>query len=200
MLQPTPDGLWGIPPDELKRLPGYDPDVKKNAQQARAIMERLGYGPSKRLKVKLSTRDLPQYRDPAIILLDQLKEIYIDGELEIVETGAYFPKMRRKGFVIALNLQTSGPDPDPILDLFYGWGSSLNWDDYWLFEEQSMEADYAGGGGRLFGGSSASSLKRPSGRSSPMLMERLVGTRTQRACRSSSTASSTVTVTFWVDK
>jgi hypothetical protein len=29
-----------------------------------------------------------------------------------------------------LNLQTSGPDPDPILDLFYGCGSSINWDGY----------------------------------------------------------------------
>src|SRR5215471_4808029 len=52
-------------------------------------------------------------------------------------------------FVIALNLQTSGPDPDAILDLFYGCGSSLNWDGYCnpevdkLIEEQSMEADEA---------------------------------------------------------
>ena len=102
----------------LKDLPGYDPDVKKNRQQARAIMERLGYGPDKRLKVKLTTRDLPFYRDPAVILLDQLKEIYFDGELEPVETATYFPKIRRKDFTVGLNLQTSGPDPDPTLDRF----------------------------------------------------------------------------------
>jgi len=149
VLQPSPGGLWGIPPDQLKELPGYGPDVQKNRQKAREIMEKLGYGPSKRLKVKLSTRDLPQYRDPAIILLDQLKGIYFEGKLETVETGAYFPKIRRKDFVIALNLQTSGPDPDAILDLFYGCGSSLNWDGYCnpevdkLIEEQSMEADEA---------------------------------------------------------
>src|SRR5262249_7541769 len=84
VLQPAPGGLWGMPPDLLKDLPGYDPDIKKNRQQARAIMEKLGYGPGKRLKVKISARDLPTYRDPAVILLDQLKEIYIDGELEVV--------------------------------------------------------------------------------------------------------------------
>jgi peptide/nickel transport system substrate-binding protein len=130
VLQPAPGGLWGMPPDLLRELPGYDPDVQKNRQQARTIMEKLGYGPTKRLRVRLSTRDLPQYRDRAIILLDQLKEIYFDAELETVETGAYFPKIRRKDYVIALNLQTSGPDPDPILDAFYGCGSSLNWDSY----------------------------------------------------------------------
>ena len=116
ILQPAPAGLWGIPPDQLKELPGYDPDIQKNRQQARAIMERLGYGPSKRLKFKLTTRDLQFYRDPAVILLDQLKEVYFDGELDVVETATYFPKIRRKDFVVGLNLQTSGPDPDQVLD------------------------------------------------------------------------------------
>jgi len=147
VLQPAPAGLWGMPPELLKDLPGYDPDVKKNRQQARAIMEKLGYGPNKRLKVKLSTRDLPYYRDPAVILLDQLKEIYFDAELEQVETATYFPKIRRKDFTVGLNLQTSGPDPDPALDLFYGCGASLNWDGYCnpeidrMIEQQSSEAD-----------------------------------------------------------
>ena len=45
-------------------------------------MEKLGYGPDKRLEVKVSTRNLAIYRDPAVILIDQLKEIYIDGVLE----------------------------------------------------------------------------------------------------------------------
>ena len=31
---------------------------------------------------------------------------------------------------VNLNLQTSGPDPDPIFDIFSGCGSSLNWDGY----------------------------------------------------------------------
>ena len=73
--------------------------------------------------------------------------IYIDGELEPVETGAYFPKIRRKDYTVSLNLQTSGPDPDPIFDIFYGCGSSLNWDDYCnpeadkMIEQQSRETD-----------------------------------------------------------
>jgi peptide/nickel transport system substrate-binding protein len=34
-----PEGLWGMPPDLLKELPGYDPDVPKNRAHARHIME-----------------------------------------------------------------------------------------------------------------------------------------------------------------
>ena len=58
VMQPLPEGLWGMPPEMLKALPGYDPDVQKNRAQARQIMEKLGYGPGNRLKVKVSMRDL----------------------------------------------------------------------------------------------------------------------------------------------
>ena len=68
VLQPPPGGLWGMPPDMLKDLPGYGSDVKANRHQGRALMEKLGYGPGKRLKVKLTTRDLSFYRDPSVIL------------------------------------------------------------------------------------------------------------------------------------
>ena len=147
VLQPQPGGLWGMPPDMLKELPGYDPDVAKNRAQARQLMEKLGYGPAKRLAIKLSARNLATYRDPAVILIDQLKEVYIDGELEAIDTTNYFPKIRRKEFTVGLNLQASGPDPDPTLDLFYGCGSNLNWDGYCnpeidkLIERQSVEGD-----------------------------------------------------------
>jgi peptide/nickel transport system substrate-binding protein len=147
VLQPPPGGLWGMPPDLLKELPGYDPDVRKNRAQARQIMQKLGYGPDNRLKIKVSTRDLPPFRDRAVILIDQMKEVYLDGELETIDTTVYYPKILRKDYTVGLNAQLSGPDPDPILDAFYGCGSSLNWDGYCnpefdkLIEQQSIEAD-----------------------------------------------------------
>ena len=147
VLQPLPEGLWGMPPEVLNQLPGYDPDVQKSRAQARRIMEKLGYGPDNRLKIKVSTRDLAAYRDPAVILIDQLQEAYIEGELEPIDTTAYFPKIQRKDFTVGLSLQSSGPDPDSILDLFYGCGSNLNWDGYCnaevdkMIEQQSIEAN-----------------------------------------------------------
>jgi peptide/nickel transport system substrate-binding protein len=147
VLQPPPGGLWGMPPDLLKELPGYGPDVQKNRAQARHIMEKLGYGPDNRLKIKVSTRDHPDFRGPAVLLIDQLKEVYFDGELETIDTTVYFPKILRKDYNVGLNGSQSGPDPDPILDLFYGCGSSLNVNGYCnpevdkLIEQQSIEAD-----------------------------------------------------------
>jgi peptide/nickel transport system substrate-binding protein len=147
VLQPPPEGLWGMPLDLLKELPGYDPDVQKNGAQARHIMEQMGYGPDSRLKIKVSTRDHPDFRGPAVILIDQLKEVYFDGELETIDTTLYYPKILRKDYTVALNNSQSGPDPDPILDALYRCGSSLNLNGYCnpevdkLIEQQSIESD-----------------------------------------------------------
>jgi peptide/nickel transport system substrate-binding protein len=147
VLQPPPPGLWGMPPDMLKQLPGYDLDVPKNRAEARHLMEGLGYGPDHRLSIKVTSQDWSIYRDPAVLLIDQMKQVYIDGELELVETAQYYPKILRKDYAVALNLQTSGPDPDPILKLFYGCGASVNWSGYCnpevdeLIERQSREGD-----------------------------------------------------------
>src|ERR1700731_3857009 len=51
-MQPPPAGLWGLPAEELKTLPGYNPDAEKNRAEARKIMEKLGYSADKRLPVK----------------------------------------------------------------------------------------------------------------------------------------------------
>jgi len=107
--------VWGMPPDMLKTLPGYGADVKKSRDEARAIMQKLGYGPDKKLKIKVSTRNLGEYRDPAVILIDQLKDIYIDGELDVVETGVWFAKIARGEYSVGLNLTGNGvDDPDQL--------------------------------------------------------------------------------------
>jgi peptide/nickel transport system substrate-binding protein len=147
VLQPPPEGLWGLPPDRLHKLPGYGPDVHQNRAEARRIMQKLGYGPDHHLKIKVATRNLAVFRDRAVLLIDQLKHVYIDGELEAIDTPQYYPKILRKDYAVALNAQTGGPDPDPILKLFYGCGASLNWDGYCnpeidkLIDRQSQEGD-----------------------------------------------------------
>ncbi len=62
-MMPPPEGLWGMPPDLLKTLPGYDPDVQQNRAEARKIRQKIGNGPDNRLKIKLSTRNVPPDRD-----------------------------------------------------------------------------------------------------------------------------------------
>jgi peptide/nickel transport system substrate-binding protein len=147
VMQPPPEGLWGMPPEMLKTLPGYDPDVSKNRAEARRIMQQLGYGSGHRLRVKVTVRDLPYLRDPAVLLIDQLKEIYIDGDLETIDTTIYLPKLLRRDYIVGLSPAGSGSDPDQSLYNSYGCGGDLNYNSYCnpevdqLIDRQSSETD-----------------------------------------------------------
>ncbi|HMD66161.1 MAG TPA: ABC transporter substrate-binding protein [Stellaceae bacterium] len=147
-MQSPPAGLWGLPPEILVTLPGYGPDVTANRAQARKLMEKHGYGPDHRLAVKVATRNIAQYRDPAIILIDQMKEIYIDGELDAVETANWFPKIARKDYMVGANLSGSGvDDPDAYFFEHYACGSERNYTNYCnpelekMYVQQSIETD-----------------------------------------------------------
>ena len=147
-MLPPPEGLWGMPPELLETLPGYGPDVQKNRAEARNIMEKLGYGPDKRLALKVSARNLNSYRDPAVIAIDQLKEVYIDGELDTVETANWHAKVTRKDYSVAVNGTGSGvDDPDQQFYENYACGSDRNYSGYCNpeidkeIDRQSIEPD-----------------------------------------------------------
>ena len=147
-MQPPPQGVWGMPADMLRTLPGYGPDIGKNREEARKIMAEAGYGPDSRLAVKVSVRNTPPFRDPAVILIDQLREVYIDAELDAVESATWFPKVYRKDYEIGLNLTGLGvDDPDAQFYENYACGSDRNYTGYCdpqldkLFDQQSMERD-----------------------------------------------------------
>jgi peptide/nickel transport system substrate-binding protein len=147
-MLPGPEGLWGMPEEMLRTIPGYDPDVQKNRAAARDIMTKLGYGPDKKLALTVSTRNVPTFRDPAIIMIDQLKEIYVDAVLETIETANWHAKVTRKDYKVAINATGSGVD-DPDQQFFenYACNSLRNYSGYCnreldkKFDEQSAMTD-----------------------------------------------------------
>jgi peptide/nickel transport system substrate-binding protein len=147
-MMPPPAGLWGMPQQLLKTLPGYDPDVAKNRGKARELMEKLGYGADKRLAVTVTTRNVPGYRDAAVLLIDQLKEIYIDGVLDAVDTTQWYPKVMRKDYAVGLTVSENGlDDPDQQFYENFVCGAERNYTGYCnpevdkLVDQQSMQSD-----------------------------------------------------------
>jgi peptide/nickel transport system substrate-binding protein len=148
VMLPPPEGRWGMPPELIQKLPGYAADVEKSRAEARKIMEGLGYGEGKPLKVKVSTRNIAIYRDPAVILIDQLKKIHIEGELEVVDTSIWHAKVTRGDYSVGLNLTGVGVD-DPDVNLYenYSCTSERNLTKYCnkevdaLIDKQSQETD-----------------------------------------------------------
>lgn len=148
-LLPPPEGRWGLPAEELAKLPGFGSDIASNRAKAVKMMEELGYTKDKPLKVKVSTRNIAIYRNPAVILIDQLKLINIDATLDVVETSQWHAKVARKDYQVGLNLTGVGVD-DPDVNLFenYWCTSQRNYTKYCnkdlekLMVKQSTIADY----------------------------------------------------------
>ena len=147
-MLPPPSGFWGMPKEMVATLPGHAPDVEKSRAEARKIMEGLGYTADKPLKIKVSTRNIAIYRDPAVILIDQLKKIHIEGELDPIDTTVWYTKIQRKDYQIGMNLTGVGVD-DPDVNFYenYYSTSDRNYTAYKnaevdkLINEQSAELD-----------------------------------------------------------
>jgi peptide/nickel transport system substrate-binding protein len=149
MMAP-PEGGWGMSDEMVAALPGYGGTQAARQAEARKIMESLGYGPDKRLKVKVSTRDFQSFKDPAVLLVDQLNRIYFEAELEIIESAVWYGRITRQDYAVALNLTGAGvDDPDVTMAEGYACNSDRNYTKYCnpavekLIGEQSQEADIA---------------------------------------------------------
>jgi hypothetical protein len=83
-----------------------------------------------------------------VLLTGQLKEIYIDGELEMVDTTDWFPKVLRKDFTVGMVVSENGlDDPDQNFYENYACGAARNYGGYCnqevdaLIDRQSLETD-----------------------------------------------------------
>jgi peptide/nickel transport system substrate-binding protein len=147
-MLPKPEGEWGMPDDMMASLPGYGTDTERNLHDAQAIMEKLGYSETRPLQIKIQTRNLPTYRDPAVIVSDQLKKIHIVSELDILDTPRWYSRLARKEYTIGLNVTgVSVDDPDGNIVENYSCNSERNYTQYCnaevdrLLSAQSREVD-----------------------------------------------------------
>ena len=88
------------------------------------------------------------YRDPAVLLIDQLKEIYIDGTLKTLDTTQWYPAVMRKDYVVGVTVSENGlDDPDQQFYDNFACGAERNYTGYCstevdqLIDRQSSEPD-----------------------------------------------------------
>lgn len=149
-LLPPPFGQWGMPDEMRATIPGYGNDLDERRAEAMSLMRSEGYGPDRPLKIKVSTRNVTNYRDPAVILIDQLKQIFIAGELELIDSGVWDGRILRGDYSVGLNMTGGGVD-DPDVNFYenYTCNSVRNITRYCnpaldkLIDQQSMERDRA---------------------------------------------------------
>ena len=146
MMAP-PGGSWGLPPEELAKLPSYgDPEAQR--AEAIRIMAKHGYTAASKLKLTVVTRDFTTFRDHAVLLVDQLNKINFAADLQVIESALWYSRLFKRDYVAALNQQGYGiDDPDAVLKLNYACGSEANFTGYCkpdierMLDQQSQEID-----------------------------------------------------------
>jgi peptide/nickel transport system substrate-binding protein len=146
-MAPKPYGVWGLLDRDLARLPGYGKPADEKAQ-ARKLLAEAGHGPANPLRLELATRNIPIYIDFASFVINELKQVGVEGTLKQVETAQWHPLATRKEYQAAPNLTGVGAD-DPDANFYenYACGSPRNYTGYCdeqvmkLIDQQSAEQD-----------------------------------------------------------
>lgn len=111
--------------------PAESPLYTQDIDAAKALMEEAGYSDSNRLAIKMAAGLLDSIRDTAVILQQQLKEIYIDVEITNLESGEYvdvWGKMNtpEAGYDAMCGQNGSGTDPNRAVSFFFSTTGGAN--------------------------------------------------------------------------
>lgn len=113
--------------DAVSQSPLYT----KNIEEAKRLMEEAGYSDSNRMTLTMAAGLLDSIRDTAVVLQQQLKEIYIDVEISNLESGEYvdvWGKMNtpEAGFDSMCGQNGSGIDPNRAVSFFFSSTGGAN--------------------------------------------------------------------------
>ena len=102
-----------------------------NVEKAKELMEAAGYNDGNRLTLKVAAGLMDSIRQAAVVLQQQLAEIYIDLEITNLESGEYvdiWGKMStpEAGFDLMIVNDGAGTDPNRSISFFFGTGASAN--------------------------------------------------------------------------
>ena len=119
-LAPPPIGFWG--------LAGKDVPRGNDKARARALLAEAGHGPSNPLKLEVVTRNIAIYRDGASFVVDDLRQVGVEGTLRLIETAQWYGVSTRREYQIGSSLAGYGvddPDSDPLRELPLQVGAEL---------------------------------------------------------------------------
>ena len=111
--------------------PAESPLYTQDIDAAKALMEEAGYSDSNRLTIKMAAGLLDSIRDTAVILQQQLKEIYIDVEITNLESGEYVDAWNimytpEAGYDAMCGQNGSGTDPNRAVSFFFSTTGGAN--------------------------------------------------------------------------
>ncbi|MBI2907067.1 MAG: hypothetical protein HYX92_05365 [Chloroflexi bacterium] len=142
-------GAWGIPQDELLKMPGWRQPKDADISEAKRLLAEAGFPNG--FREKSLTRAEPEYANVAVFMADQLAKIGVQLELDVREVAVRTSLLNQGSFTSHSTMNSlMYADPDNLVR-YWGrplrddWG--MNWqrandEKIWdLFDRQSREID-----------------------------------------------------------
>lgn len=123
-MVPPSMGHWSVSVDDMDLY-------KTNIEKAQQLMQEAGYNENNRLTLKVAAGLMDSIRQTAVVLQQQLAEIYIDLEVTNLESGEYVDiwcvmNSPEAGFDLMVVNDGAGTDPNRAIAFFYGNDAGAN--------------------------------------------------------------------------
>jgi len=138
---------WGLKPEEMQDLPGFNPDHDANIKEAKRLLTEAGYPDGFKMALTNRSVKLP-YIDLGVYIASAWKKIGVEAQHKLEESATWSATRRNRDFEVMIDPygSTSAGDPDEMLTKFTS-GASSNWGRFSdpevdaLFEQQKVELD-----------------------------------------------------------
>jgi peptide/nickel transport system substrate-binding protein len=121
--------------DELQKLAGYWPDIKKSRDEARRLLKEAGH---ESLKFTLTNRGVDQpYTIVGTWLIDQWKQVGIEVTQKVESTGPFYASLRSGAFDVTLDFNCQSV-VNPLSDTTKFLPSDIAGDQYARFKDPKL--------------------------------------------------------------
>lgn len=114
----VPVGLEGATGDFREEEDAVQKYLEYNPDEAKALLEKNGYSESNPLKIKYKYSQTALHADVAQVLQQMWKQVGIECELEVVESGVFYNQIDQGDFELARYGYSAGDDPSEYLSLW----------------------------------------------------------------------------------
>jgi len=137
----VPGTPFATPPEELKKLAGYGPDIERSRAEARRLLKEAGVPEGFSFTFKNRGTPMP-YEPVSIWLIDQWRQIGLNVKQEVIEPAAYYGVLRKPdSFEVAMDFQC-GYIVEPDLDIYKFISTEKNPDNYGYYTDRVLDELY----------------------------------------------------------
>src|SRR6267143_1656255 len=97
-------GSGACRPTRCMACPAMGPMCRKTEWRPAQSCSSWATGRTSGWRSRCRRANVEGYRDAAVIAISQLREIYIDGQLELIETANWYPRVTRKDYAVGVTV------------------------------------------------------------------------------------------------